>query len=136
MLGVKRSKRERTAEASRKLSKNGNGRPNTGGHFLRKNSSNGGKAIRTFWLHSRCGGRRCQGKIRPEISRGISITYKFSFHRIWGTVFPLSSPFTFCILPCYSLFFWGFVLVFPQEPLALPARFCQSCRSSRMNSSS
>ena len=31
-----------------------------GSSFLRENSSNGGKAIRTFWLHSRCGGTECQ----------------------------------------------------------------------------
>jgi hypothetical protein len=31
-----------------------------GSSFLRENSSNGGKAIRTFWLHSRCGGAECQ----------------------------------------------------------------------------
>jgi hypothetical protein len=34
-----------------------------GSSFLRENSSNGGKAIRTFWLHSRCGGRECQEQI-------------------------------------------------------------------------
>jgi hypothetical protein len=27
---------------------------------FRENSSNGGKTIRTFWLHSRCGGPECQ----------------------------------------------------------------------------
>jgi hypothetical protein len=32
-----------------------------GSSFLRENSSNGGKTIRTFWLHSRGGGRECQG---------------------------------------------------------------------------
>jgi hypothetical protein len=32
-----------------------------GSSFLRENSSNGGKTIRTFWLHSRRGGRECQG---------------------------------------------------------------------------
>ena len=31
--------------------------------LLRENSSNGGKPDRTFWLHSRCGGKQCQGKI-------------------------------------------------------------------------
>jgi hypothetical protein len=31
-----------------------------GSSFLRENSSNGGKAIRTFWLHSRLGGAGCQ----------------------------------------------------------------------------
>ena len=32
-----------------------------GSSLLRENSSNGGKTIRTFWLHSRSGGRECQG---------------------------------------------------------------------------
>ena len=32
-----------------------------GSSFLRENSSNGGKTIRTFWLHSRSDGRECQG---------------------------------------------------------------------------
>ena len=35
--------------------KNGKSRLARGGSFLRENSSNGGKAIRTFWLHTRCG---------------------------------------------------------------------------------
>jgi hypothetical protein len=39
-----------------------------GSSFLRENSSNGGKTIRTFWLHSRGGGRECQGEIEQEIS--------------------------------------------------------------------
>jgi hypothetical protein len=33
-----------------------------GGLFLRENSSNGGKAIRTFWLHTKFGQFRCQGE--------------------------------------------------------------------------
>ena len=35
---------------------------------LRENSSNGGKPDRTFWLHSRFGGKQCQGKICVKIS--------------------------------------------------------------------
>ena len=38
-----------------------------GSSFLRENSSNGGKTIRTFWLHSRCGEGECQGEIWKEI---------------------------------------------------------------------
>lgn len=40
--------------------KNGKSRPATGQLLPRENSSNGGKTIRTFWLHSRCGGSGCQ----------------------------------------------------------------------------
>jgi len=32
-----------------------------GGLFFRENSSNGGKAIRTFWLHTKFAQNRCQG---------------------------------------------------------------------------
>ena len=39
-----------------------------GSSFLRENSSNGGKTIRTFWLHSRIGGRECQEGNFPEIT--------------------------------------------------------------------
>ena len=39
-----------------------------GSSFLRENSSNGGKTIRTFWLHSRGGGRECQEQIGGKIS--------------------------------------------------------------------
>ena len=42
--------------------KNGKSRPATGQLFLRENSSNGGKAIRTFWLHSRFRSTGCQGE--------------------------------------------------------------------------
>ncbi len=34
-----------------------------GGPFTRENSSNGGKAIRTFWRNSMVGSGGCQGKI-------------------------------------------------------------------------
>jgi hypothetical protein len=33
-----------------------------GGLFIWENSSNGGKAIRTFWLHTKFGPNRCQGQ--------------------------------------------------------------------------
>jgi hypothetical protein len=46
-----------------------------GSSFLRENSSNGGKTIRTFWLHSRSGGRECQEENFPEISRLRSTSY-------------------------------------------------------------
>ena len=48
-----------TGKAARE---NGKSRPATGQLFLRENSSNGGKAIRTFWLHSRFRSSGCQGE--------------------------------------------------------------------------
>jgi hypothetical protein len=42
---------------------NGKSRLATGSSLLRENSSNGGKTIRTFWLHSRGRGWECQGEI-------------------------------------------------------------------------
>jgi hypothetical protein len=36
---------------------------------LRENSSNGGKAIRTFWRNSMVGKTGCQGKIRRSANR-------------------------------------------------------------------
>jgi hypothetical protein len=39
-----------------------------GGLFSRENSSNGGKAIRTFWRNLMVGSRGCQGKIQIQIS--------------------------------------------------------------------
>jgi hypothetical protein len=39
-----------------------------GSSFLRENSSNGGKTIRTFWLHTRFVGRECQEEIEEEIN--------------------------------------------------------------------
>jgi hypothetical protein len=39
-----------------------------GSSLLRENSSNGGKTIRTFWLHSRGMGRECQGEIEAGIT--------------------------------------------------------------------
>jgi hypothetical protein len=39
-----------------------------GGLFSRENSSNGGKAIRTFWRNLMVASRGCQGKIRVPIT--------------------------------------------------------------------
>ena len=39
-----------------------------GSSFLRENSSNGGKPDRTFWLHTRFGGKQCQGKTFAKIN--------------------------------------------------------------------
>jgi hypothetical protein len=46
-----------------------------GGLFLRENSSNGGKAIRTFWLHTKFGQIRCQGEKFFELSHYYSSSY-------------------------------------------------------------
>jgi hypothetical protein len=93
-------------------SKDGKSRPITGGFFLRENSSNGGKAIRTFWLHSRCGWRRCQGKIGLEISGFKSITYQGLFRRKDVSIFYFCSPCDFRILSGWVEFCWGFMPVF------------------------
>jgi hypothetical protein len=58
------------------LEQNGKSRPATGQLFLRENSSNGGKTIRTFWLHSRGGGRECQGEIEAKYKLFIFNIYK------------------------------------------------------------
>src|ERR1700759_577264 len=39
-----------------------------GGLFFRENSSNGGKAIRTFWRNTKFGKIPCQGKILARVS--------------------------------------------------------------------
>jgi hypothetical protein len=44
-----------------------------GSSLLRENSSNGGKPDRTFWLHTRFGGKQCQGKIYTKITGFVSI---------------------------------------------------------------
>src|SRR5580692_2493106 len=40
-----------------------------GGLFFRENSSNGGKAIRTFWRNTKFGKNRCQGQNSLPVSR-------------------------------------------------------------------
>jgi hypothetical protein len=45
-----------------------------GSSLLRENSSNGGKTIRTFWLHTRGAGWECQEEFEEEINVYISIT--------------------------------------------------------------
>ena len=39
-----------------------------GGLFFRENSSNGGKAIRTFWRNTKFGKIRCQGQNSSAVS--------------------------------------------------------------------
>jgi hypothetical protein len=81
------------SEAAKSLQKTERAARQQGSSFLRENSSNGGKTIRTFWLHSRCGRRECQGEIEAEINYLISITYKTSFRKSTEAVFDASSPF-------------------------------------------
>jgi hypothetical protein len=50
-----------------------------GGLFFRENSSNGGKAIRTFWRNTMVGGMGCQGKIPAELSLLDSIRWQVNF---------------------------------------------------------
>jgi hypothetical protein len=45
-----------------------------GGFLFRENSSNGGKAIRTFWRHSMGGQKGCQGKIPGKLKVYLSTT--------------------------------------------------------------
>src|SRR5271166_427946 len=63
-----------------------------GSSSLRENSSNGGKTIRTFWLHSRFGERECQEQIEAEIKRLYSIGYRSFTGEVEKPVFPSSSP--------------------------------------------
>ena len=46
-----------------------------GGLFFRENSSNGGKAIRTFWRNTKFGKIKCQGQNMVAISRYLGISY-------------------------------------------------------------
>ena len=46
-----------------------------GGLFFRENSSNGGKAIRTFWRNTKFGQKRCQGLNAIPITHYLGISY-------------------------------------------------------------
>jgi hypothetical protein len=46
-----------------------------GGLFFRENSSNGGKAIRTFWRNTMVGKMACQGLNRKRISPAFAYSY-------------------------------------------------------------
>ena len=117
-----------------------------GSSFLRENSSNGGKTIRTFWLHSRGRGRECQGEIWKEISRfKFNYLYHVSRKTHWRV---LRRVFAF-FLPQYTAnsgCFLGFVRVFnrfssPINPSDAAPNSCgipalQSRRLRLMNSTS
>jgi hypothetical protein len=83
-----------------------------GSSSLRENSSNGGKTIRTFWLHSRFGEGECQGEIRAEIRRLLSYSYRQDGPRGRKELFPISSPLKPRRLPSFSGVFLGLCLVF------------------------
>jgi len=46
-----------------------------GGLFFRENSSNGGKAIRTFWRNTKFGKIRCQGQNSLPVSHYLGVSY-------------------------------------------------------------
>jgi hypothetical protein len=64
-----------------------------GGLFSRENSSNGGKAIRTFWRNTKFGKNRCQGLIDVPISHYLGVSYELPFSLITPTKFVLYSLF-------------------------------------------
>ena len=47
-----------------------------GGLFFRENSSNGGKAIRTFWRNTKFGQNRCQGLNSLIVSHYLGVSYE------------------------------------------------------------
>jgi hypothetical protein len=47
-----------------------------GGLFFRENSSNGGKAIRTFWRNTKFGKNRCQGQNSLPVSHYLGVSYR------------------------------------------------------------
>jgi hypothetical protein len=55
-----------------------------GGLFFRENSSNGGKAIRTFWRNTKFGPNRCQGLNLLFITHYVVVSY--------GGVVPYTLP--------------------------------------------
>ncbi len=61
-----------------------------GGLFFRENSSNGGKAIRTFWRNTMFGGRGCQGKILTHLTLVNSNTCNIALQHCLES---LASPF-------------------------------------------
>jgi hypothetical protein len=61
-----------------------------GGLFFRENSSNGGKAIRTFWRNTMFGGRGCQGKILTHLTLINSNTCNIALQHCLKS---LASPF-------------------------------------------
>jgi hypothetical protein len=86
-----------------------------GSSLLRENSSNGGKAIRTFWLHTRGGGERCQEQFLCEISILLSITYKEECKKAIWCVFALLSPFLPGLYACFQGVLSGFGLVLHRQ---------------------
>jgi hypothetical protein len=75
-----------------------------GSSSLRENSSNGGKTIRTFWLHSRGGGRECQEQIEDEINLFNSISYKSFIAEPTRHIFDGSSPLRSRVFPLFAVF--------------------------------
>ena len=81
-----------------------------GGPSLRENSSNGGKAIRTFWLHSRGGETECQGEFRKEISYYFSIIYTLIPERTTARIFGICLPGELPETSSFQVLSWVFCL--------------------------
>ncbi|MCU1226455.1 MAG: hypothetical protein JWQ42_4548 [Edaphobacter sp.] len=62
-----------------------------GGLFFRENSSNGGKAIRTFWRNTKFGKMTCQGQNSTAITRYLGISYGGDFPPNRVAVFAIHS---------------------------------------------
>ncbi len=62
-----------------------------GSLFFRENSSNGGKAIRTFWRNTKFGKIRCQGLNFAFLSRYVGVGYDVTSLLIALNVFALHS---------------------------------------------
>ena len=62
-----------------------------GGLFFRENSSNGGKAIRTFWRNTKFGKMSCQGQNSTAITRYLGISYGGDFPCNRATIFAIHS---------------------------------------------
>jgi hypothetical protein len=97
-----------------------------GGLFSRENSSNGGKAIRTFWRNTKFGKNRCQGLNSAPISRYLGISYELSFSLITTHKFALYSLFGATMTfkqPCNQCLSFAAALVPVQSGLKLCSTF-------------
>src|SRR5580692_9162305 len=90
-----------------------------GSSSLRENSSNGGKTIRTFWLHSRSGGRECQGQISVEIKLLLLYSYKSTSTGEGVQIFDECSPLRDRDLPLFRGVSSGLCPIFHRQILQL-----------------
>ncbi|CAN5446565.1 hypothetical protein BH10ACI4_BH10ACI4_12090 [soil metagenome] len=68
--------------------------------FLRENSSNGGKAIRTFWRNTKFGQNRCQGLKSAQINRYLGVSY--GGDRTVNTPLDIRLSFAFTVLLAFQ----------------------------------